>query len=180
MKKWFIIAALLMSCMVLKAQDRIKWMDFEDAIAACEKTPKKIFVDVYTDWCGWCVKMDQTTFQDSAVVSYINEKFYAVKFNAERNDTVRFQGRDFVYVKRPGSSKGVHQLAAAMLQNKMSYPSYVIFNEEQQLVQVIPGYHKAEEFAPMIHFFGDDAYKTTPWPEFVESFNQGDEKKLEK
>lgn len=176
MKKWIIVSALLLWGSMSMAQGKVKWMDFEKAVAECEKTPKKIFIDVYTDWCGWCIRMDQTTFCDSAVASYMNDTFYTVKFNAECTDTVHFQGMDFVSVKRPGTPKGIHQLAAALLQNKMSYPSYVILNEDFKILQVIPGYQKADAFLPMLHFFGDDAFKTTPWPEFVEAFNKANEK----
>lgn len=168
--------ALLMTGSLAGAQETIQWMDFEDAVAACEKNPKKIFIDVYTDWCGWCKKMDKTTFADSTVVSYMNETYYAVKFNAERNDTVRFMGVDFVSVKQPGSSKSVHQLAAALLQGKMSYPSYVILNEDRRLLQVIPGFQETKTFLPILHFFGDEAYKTTPWQDYFESFPGNDTK----
>ena len=54
------------------AQDnaqKIKWMTFEEAVKLNETTPKKIFIDVYTDWCGWCKRMDQTTFRNEEVVN---------------------------------------------------------------------------------------------------------------
>mgnify|MGYP002626056288 CR=1 FL=1 len=169
-----LMAMLLTVGSMAVAQERIQWMDIQEAEAACLKQPKKIFVDVYTDWCGWCKRMDQTTFADPEVARYMNENYYAVKFNAERMDTVRFQGYDFVYVPNPNGKKGVHQLAAAMLQNKMSYPSYVLFNEEMKLVQVIPGYQQTDSFLPILHFFGEDAYKTTSWNEFVEAYSKRD------
>lgn len=166
------MALLLLVVGLVTAQERIQWMDFEEAVAACSKQPKKIFVDVYTEWCGWCKRMDQTTFADTTVAKYMNEHFYAVKFNAERTDTVRFQGYDFVYVVNPNGKKGVHQLAAAMLQNKMSYPSYVIFNENLQLLQIIPGYQETKRFLPILDYFGEDAYKTTPWDEFFDAYSK--------
>jgi thioredoxin-related protein len=183
MKKWIIVVALLVSGVVSKAQDgrvadagAIQWMGFEEAVAASEKQPKKIFIDVYTEWCGWCKKMDKTTFVDPAVAKYMNENYYPVKFDAESSEPVHYKGVEFVKVMQaPG--KGVHQLAAALLQNKLSYPSYVLLDEEQKLLQVIPGYQEAKMFLPILHFFGDDAYKTTPWADYYESFSQGDAKK---
>lgn len=171
MKKW-IVALLVMSSMAVTAQEKIQWMDFEEAMAACTVSPKKVFVDVYTDWCGWCKRMDQTTFQDPAVVKYMNENFYAVKFDAERADTVRFLGYEFVPGVSQFGRKATHQLAAAMLQNKMSYPSYVIFNEKQQVIQVIPGYQEAKNFLPILHFFGDDAFVTKTWKEFLDDYQK--------
>lgn len=172
MKKLMMMMAILLATTTLDAQEKIQWMDFEEAVSACTKQPKKIFVDVYTNWCGWCKKMDQTTFADPEVAKYMNENYYAVKFNAERTDPVTFQGQEFVFVTGPDGKKGIHQLAAAMLQNKLSYPSYVIFNEQMQLIQVIPGYQKTETFLPILHFFGEDAFKTTPWNDFNEAYSK--------
>ena len=166
------LMAMLLVGAVAVAQEKIQWMDFEEAVAACQQQPKMMFVDVYTDWCGWCKRMDQTTFADPEVTKYMNENFYAVKFNAERTDTVRFQGNDFVYYPNPNGKRGVHLLAAAMLQNKMSYPSYVVFNEDLQLLQVIPGYQETKNFLPMLHFFGEKAYNSTPWNEFLEEYSK--------
>lgn len=171
MKRVLLMLLMVSACGFAVAQDRIQWMRFEDAIAACEKKPKKIFVDVYTDWCGWCKRMDQTTFLNAAVVKYMNENFYAVKFDAEYRDTVVFQGYPFVYVPGPNGGRGAHQLAAAMLQNRLSYPSYVIFNEEQKLLQVIPGYQEAQSFLPLLHYFGEDAFKNTSWADFQQAFS---------
>ncbi len=70
-----------------QAQEQIQWMKFEEAVAANANNPKMILVDVYTDWCGWCKKMDKDTFTDPRVVAHLKKNFYAVKLNAE--DTKR-------------------------------------------------------------------------------------------
>ena len=176
MKKWIIAAVLLCAGFAAQAQEKIQWMGFEEAIAASEKQPKKIFIDVYTEWCGWCKKMDKTTFVDPEVAKYMNEAYYAVKFDAESSEPVHFMGQEFVKVT-PAQGKGVHQLAAALLQNRLSYPSYVILDEEQKLLQVIPGYQETKTFLPILHFFGDDAFKTTPWADFYEAYTKAGAKK---
>ena len=82
-----------------RSEEGIKWISFEEAVMLSEKTPKKLFIDVYTSWCGWCKKMDATTFKEKEVVSFINENFYPVKLNAETRDTIRFREKEFKYVK---------------------------------------------------------------------------------
>ena len=71
---------------------------------------------------------------------------------------------------RPDGRKGAHQLAHALLKGKMSYPSYVIMNEEMKIIQVIGGYQEAKQFEPMIHYFGDEAYKAMNGEEFLKEF----------
>lgn len=151
------------------APSKINWMSFAEAVKLNETAPKKIFIDVYTDWCGWCTKMDQTTFIDPTIVEYMNDNFYAVKFNAEQKEPVEFMEYTFVNEAPEGSKRSTHQLAAALLQGKMSYPSYVFMNEKNQILTVVPGYSKAEDFITILKYFGSDAFLTTSWEEFSKS-----------
>lgn len=159
----------------LRAQERINWFQFEQAIemnqARAEQglPVKKIFVDVYTDWCGWCKRLDATTFAHPEIINYLNDHFIAVKLNAERQDTVVINGQPFVYVPGEGR-RGIHQLAVVLLQNRMSYPSCTFLDESGQQLQVIPGYMNAQQFEAVLHFFGDDAYKSQDWETFNANF----------
>ena len=170
MRKTLIITLFALLGTSAMAQEKIQWMSFEDAVQRCAKEPKMVFIDVYTDWCGWCKRMDQSTFANPVIAKYMNEHFYAVKFDAERQDTLTFQGKQFVGMMRPDGRKGSHQLAYALLKGKMSYPSYVIMNEEMKIIQVIGGYLDAKNFEPMIHYFGDEAYKTMGGEDFLKDF----------
>ena len=58
-------------------------------LSLTEENPKKIFIDVYTDWCGWCKRMDNTTFKDSVMVKFLNDNFYCVKLNAEQKEDIK-------------------------------------------------------------------------------------------
>jgi thioredoxin-related protein len=118
-----------------QAQEQIQWMKFEEAIAANEENPKMILVDVYTDWCGWCKKMDKETFTDPRVIAHFQKNFYAVKLNAE--DTKRkfsFMGKTFTEA----------EMAASMRVN--SYPNFVVIEPELQNIAQLPGYRGPEDF----------------------------------
>ncbi|MBP9152977.1 MAG: DUF255 domain-containing protein, partial [Flavobacteriales bacterium] len=71
-----------------KNQEEIKWVSLEEADALRRTEPRKILIDVYTDWCGWCKKMDASTFKDPKVVAYINANYYAVKLDAEQKEPI--------------------------------------------------------------------------------------------
>ena len=73
----------------------IKWISLEDAVYLQEAAPRNIIIDMYTNWCGPCKLLDRNTFANKDVAKYINENFYAVKFNAEGNDIVNFKGYTF-------------------------------------------------------------------------------------
>jgi len=148
----------------------IKWYQFEEALALNNKYPKKkIFIDVYTDWCGWCKKMDASTFKDSAIVAYMNEKYYAVKFNAETKDTISINGRNYINMN-PNEKRGAHQIAADLLQGKLSYPSYVFLNEIGSKMSVENGFKPVGEFYPVLRYFGDNEYVNMPYSEYRQKF----------
>src|SRR5664279_713123 len=100
-KAWFpIMACLILSVSLnsfsqnktkeksVPASEKIRWYSFEEAYTLNKKKPKKIFIDVFTDWCGWCRKMDAETFTNPTISEYMSDHFYCVKLNAERKDTV--------------------------------------------------------------------------------------------
>ena len=147
----------------------VNWMTFEEAVAQSKVEKRKIFIDVYTDWCGWCKVMDKKTFSEPAVASYLNEKYYPVKFNAEQTEDVLFNDHTFKFV--PNGRRGYHELAATLLQGKLSYPTVVFLDEEFNMIQPLPGYRGPEEFHPILTFFGDDQHKVMKWDEFKKVYD---------
>jgi thioredoxin-related protein len=135
----------------------VKWMTLEQALEKSKTAKRKIIIDVYTDWCGWCKVMDKNTFSEPAVAKLLNEKFYAVKFDAEQTEDVVFRGTTYKFISQGNS--GVHQFAAALLNNQMSYPTVVFVEEDFKSVSPIPGFKKADEFHKILTFFAQDYYK---------------------
>jgi len=150
---------------------QIKWHSFEEALQLQQQpNPKKIFIDMYTDWCGWCKKMDATTFKNDTLIQYLSSHFFAVKFDAERKDTIMIGGNMYIN-PNPKGTRSTHQLAAALMQNRLSYPSSVFLDEKGQLLSVVPGYMNARDMEKVLHFFGENAYMNQKWEDFLAGFN---------
>lgn len=177
-----ILVALMLSINLLAAQsekesDGVNWLSFEKAIELNQKESRKIIVDVYTDWCGWCKKMESTTYSDPAIVRYINEKYYAVKLDAERKDTVRLGEQIFIN-QNPEGRRSPHDLAVSLLNGKMGYPSTVFLDEKVELLNPpISGYLDAKTLEPMLHYFGDNVYskKETNWVDYQKNYKRESE-----
>ena len=71
------ILVIAVSAMVFgqEKSGEVKWYTFEEAVALSKENPKKLFIDVYTDWCGWCKKMDRETFTHPVIAKYLNENY---------------------------------------------------------------------------------------------------------
>ena len=152
----------------------IKWLTFEEAVELNKTQPKKIFIDVYTDWCGWCKVMDKNTFKNPYISEYISENYYAVKLDAEQKEDIVFQGNTFKFV--PRGKKGYHELAAALLNGKLSFPTVVFLDEQLRMIQPIPGYQKPENLAPILQYFGEDLHTSVSWEDFQKSYESPFEK----
>ncbi|WP_082780390.1 DUF255 domain-containing protein [Rufibacter sp. DG15C] len=124
----------------------IQWLTLEQALAKSNAKPKKILIDVYTDWCGWCKKMDKQVYQDPAIIAKLNKDYYVVKLNAEQRQPVTINGRTYQYLEKYKA----HELALSLLNGQMSYPSTVFLNEKQQVMQRVPGYYGAKDFMQLL------------------------------
>ncbi len=147
---------------------QIEWLTWEEAIERSKTEPRKLLVDVYTDWCGWCKRMDKTSFKDKAVVNYISQHFYAVKLNAEQQASITYDGHQFDYDPSVGR-QGVHQLAVALLDGRMSYPSIVYLDAEQKRITISPGFKPAENLLQEIHYIAEGHYTTSTFEEYLET-----------
>ena len=162
------LLGVLMSFSPTRPEGPVNWLTFEQALEKSKKEKRPIFIDVYTDWCGWCKVMDKNTFSDPVVAKLLNDKFYAVKFNGEQKDDVQFDGRTFKFVESGG--RGYHELAAALLNNQLSYPTVVFLDEDFKMLQPLAGYRKAPEFHQIAQFIGEGYYKKIKWDQWQSEY----------
>src|SRR5688572_15447498 len=116
------------------------WRSINEALSEAPEENKFILLDVYTDWCGWCKRMDRDTYADSAVSAYIAERFVAAKMNPEKAGDVEYDGRTFSQADF-GRALGV-----------TGYPATAFFTPKGELITVVPGYFPAKDFHLLLRF----------------------------
>jgi thioredoxin-related protein len=175
MKKLFItsfaLAAAIISSFSFSSQKsdepkaKINWVTIEQAEKLNKQKPKKIMIDLYTSWCGYCKQLDAVTFEDPKVIAYVNENFYPVKFNAERTDTIIFNKDTLVNLGVPFNKRAPHQFTVkyGAIDGRLGYPTIAYLDGTNSKIQAIAGYFNAEEFMIPLHFINDNVYKTKTW-----------------
>jgi thioredoxin-related protein len=150
-------------------KESVKWYTIQEAEQLLKKSPRPLFIDTFTDWCGWCKKMDRETFTNPVISDILNNKFYPVKFNAEGKEKITFLGQTFI---NDGKSGNAHQLAVALLQGQLSYPTVVFITQENDKLNVspVPGFRQPVEMEVLLSYFADKAYLIKGWDDYQKSF----------
>jgi thioredoxin-related protein len=152
----------------LWAQKTINWLTWEEVQEKSKIEKRKVFVDVYTKWCGWCKKMDKATFQQEHIAEYINANYYAVKFDAEYKNDIDFNGKSYKFVK--SGRRGAHELAIEITRGNLRYPTVVFLDENFGVLQPIPGFQNGSNFEMIMTYFAEDHFKSTPWKTYTINF----------
>jgi thioredoxin-related protein len=92
----------------------------DQAIIKAQEERKYLFVDCYTDWCGWCKVADETTFKSETVGNLLNKRFVSIKLDMEREEGIDL----------------------GMKYRVFGFPSFLIFSPDGYIVNRIFGYTK--------------------------------------
>ena len=121
---------------------------YEQAFTKAKADNKLILLDFYTDWCGWCKRMDRDVYSDASVQAELGKYFTAAKVNAEATVSHTYLGEQ----------RTEQQIARHL--GITGYPTLIFMTPDGQVVEKIPGYVQASEFTMVLRFIGTGAYKT--------------------
>jgi thioredoxin-related protein len=147
---------------------KVKWYTIEEAEKLNKEQPRKIMIDVYTDWCSWCHKMDKETFNHPVIADFINQHYYPVKLNAESKEEITFNGNTYKFVAQ--GARGYHELAAGLLNGKMSYPSIAYMNEKLELLGAVPGFYTPDRIEPLLSYIAEEKYTSESLEDYQKTF----------
>lgn len=171
MKKFLVLSFLWISALSFAQQ--IQWMTLEEALAAQKNEPKKIFMDVYTKWCGPCKLLDRKTFANPYVAAYVSEHYYAVKFDAEGQETINFFGNTFTNPNFDPNRKGrnaTHQFTQFL--GVSGYPTMVFLSENGDPIMPVVGYHTPQQLEMYLKMIKQGDYQIFSKPEDFENYRK--------
>lgn len=161
MKKKLILSVFMLVLALSITAQEINWVTFEEAVALQKKEPRKIIMDVYTNWCGPCKLLDKNTFQNKDVAEYINKHYYAVKFNAEGNSTITYKDNTFTnpgYDETKANRRNSPHQFSSFLQVR-AYPTIAFFDEDLKMITPVTGYQTPHQLELYLKLFESDKYK---------------------
>lgn len=120
---------------------QVKWISFEELAPKMRTEARPILIFIHTDWCKFCALQENKTFADATIAKILNEKYYALKLNAEDKNTITFLGKLYRY-KPNGAGSGEHELAVMLGKENglLSFPTTVFISDSWQLLSKKPGF----------------------------------------
>ncbi|MEP6712690.1 MAG: DUF255 domain-containing protein [Ferruginibacter sp.] len=143
-------------------KEKINWITIEQLNEQYYKNPKPIVIDVYTNWCGWCKEMDRTTYKNDKLADYINQHYYAVKYNAESKDSVLFNRMMYKF----NDHYQTNDLAMYFTFGKLEYPTTIFLSAIDARPAPLAGFLKPKEMEGPLKFFGEKADASQTFVEF--------------
>jgi len=156
----FIVYSLIDNSAMNASASTLAWQTYDRGIEQAATLNKKILLDVYTDWCSWCKKMDKEVYVDETVTTLLKEKFIVVKLNAESSKTLTHDG--IVYTEQ--------QFATAL--GITGYPTTVFFEPNTKPITLVSGYMEPATFTNVLRFIGEDHYKSISYEEYLQKAGQ--------
>jgi thiol-disulfide isomerase/thioredoxin len=105
----------------LQISNQSQW---EEILIRSKNENKLIFIDFYTDWCGWCKKMDREVFSIEEVGSYFNKEFINLKIDAENKELGSGLSSKF---------------------NVEGFPTYLFLDKNQNVVSTLVGFQQQNQ-----------------------------------
>jgi thioredoxin-related protein len=159
---WWLPLLLMVATAAHAASAPVRWRDWDAGLKEARDKNLPVLVDVYTDWCGWCKRMDRDVYSQPEVRDYLSRKFVTVKLDAEAGDPARYEDQDYTG-RTLASHFGI-----------TGYPTTIFLRASGDHLINAPGYIPADRFLTVLRYIGDGYLdRGVTWEQFK---NQGNKK----
>ena len=147
---------LILVCFGLSSLGQLEYTRFNDLNDSLAKNPKPVLVKIEADWCGYCKMMEDKVFQHKKLSGQLQQDYYVLKLDAEKDVDIKFGGRDYHFI--PSSSKrGVHELAKFLgtENGKLNFPTIVELKSDLTFSKRLTGYLGKADFKQWLQLEGE-------------------------
>jgi thioredoxin-related protein len=123
----------------------VAWEPFDEGIKDASAKKKYGFVSVYTDWCGYCRKLERETLRAKAVTEELDRHFVSMKLNAESEDMVTWKG------------KAMSKKDLASLWGVEGFPTMLFLNSKGEIIGSYPSYAEADLMIKLLTYISSGA-----------------------
>jgi thioredoxin-related protein len=138
-----------------KTTEGVHWAPYEEGMENARESNKPVLLSFYTDWCGWCKRMEKETYGDPQIQQFLNLNFIAIKINAESKEPIRMDGKE-MKMKDLTRKYGVR-----------AFPTTVFLESDGTPIAPLAGYSEPASFRKVLVFIQEKAYRKMSFEEFT-------------
>lgn len=138
------------------------WRGWNEGLEQAKATHRPVIVDLYTNWCGWCRRMDRDVYAKAEIAEYLRKNYVTIKINGEASDPATYEGKKT-------NSQGIAQRFRVS-----GYPTTVFLRSNGEHMANVPGYVAADKFLLLLRYVAEGyADRNVPFTEFEKSLKTG-------
>jgi uncharacterized protein YyaL (SSP411 family) len=123
----YIIIVLLCCSAKTAASQTIQWLEFNpQAFGLASQQHKPVLLDLGASWCHWCHVMDDSTYENPVVISYLSQNYICIKANQDKRPDLYAKYKDY------------------------GWPATIIFHEDGRELVKQAGYFSPVDFLPLL------------------------------
>jgi thioredoxin-related protein len=138
------------------SNDLIKWQKYDEALRKAKENHHHVLVNFSTKWCGYCKKMDASTYRDSGIVATLNEYFELALVDGDSYDLVKLQDGDI-------TEKGLTRQYGVR-----GYPTTWLLEPDGTKIAPVRGYVDSVRMQYILDFVLTNSNEKMSFKEFVE------------
>ena len=123
----------------------VKWKPFEKGLKDAAASKKYSFVDVYTQWCGYCKQLEATTLKAQPVLAELDKNFESIRFDAESEETVTWKGKQ-ITMRELSANWGVE-----------GFPTMLFLNSKGEIIGSFASYAEADLMVHLLKYISSGA-----------------------
>lgn len=124
-------------------REMIKWQTYNSVQPEKSTLDRKIFIYFFSKRCGYCRKLEKTSFSDSTIADYINKNYQPILVNIDKE----------------------RQLAMRFGINGV--PNLHFFTPNNEPIAQLPGYVPSDTLFNLLQYIQTDSYKTMALNDFI-------------
>jgi len=128
----------------------ITWLAYDTGLAKAKAEKKHVFINFTTSWCGWCKKMNKTTFKEPDIIQMLDTGFISIIVDGDSRNELDIDGYKITEQNLTRSEFGVR-----------SYPTYYFLTPDGGKLGAARGYQAKEQLAQYLTYVAERKYDTT-------------------
>ncbi len=124
----------------------VRWLSLEQSLERAASADKYVFVSVYTDWCGYCRRLNNVTLRAEPVLAELWKNFESVMINAESDQPVIWHGQTTTFRELAGTIWGVS-----------GYPTLLFINPKGEIIGRFASYADPELMLQLLTYVSSGA-----------------------